>query len=66
MVDMPAEETVSEAPLSTGWWGTGLSAPEGADETSKAIPDAEEGSHERLRIHQHLSMALYLKTKPMV
>lgn len=26
--DMPVEETVSEAPLSTGWWGTGIECEE--------------------------------------
>lgn len=29
MVDMPAEETVSEAPLSTEWWGIGIECESG-------------------------------------
>lgn len=41
----------------------GLSAPEGGDKTSEAIPDAEEVSHERLRINQHFEHGSLFENK---
>lgn len=41
----------------------GLSAPEGGDETNEAIPDVEEGSHERIIINQHLEHGSLFENK---